>query len=371
MIDPKQNNYLFAAGGTGGHIFPALSIAEELKKIDKNANFMFLGTKNKMEAHLIPQHGYKFKAIWISGISRKFNIKNLMVPIKLIVSLIQSVLTIMKFKPSVVIGTGGYVCAPVLIVASLLNIKTVIHESNSYPGLVTRLLSAKVDKVFTAFEITKQWLKDVSKVEKVGNPTRKGLIGVLKKEGLEYFGLHEFKKVLLIIGGSLGSTSINTAILKSLELFLKSNIQVIWQTGERDYGRIQKEVDKLEHELRSGLWYGKFIDKMQYAYAAADLIICRAGAITIAEITLLGKPAILVPYPHATSDHQRLNAKTLEDAQAAIMIEDHELYQKIETVVLDLIRNEKRLKLMAENIKVFGTHNAGEIIAKKILELIS
>lgn len=371
MNNSKIHNYLFAAGGTGGHIFPALSIAEELKNMDKNCVFLFVGTKNKMEAKLIPQHGYKFTTIWISGISRKLDIKNLLVPLKLLVSLIQSFVTIIKFKPSVVIGTGGYVCAPVLIVASLLNIKTVIHESNSYPGLVTRLLSGKVDKVFTAFDVTKQWLKDVSKVEEVGNPTRKALVGVSKKTGLEFFGLAEFKKTLLIIGGSLGSTSINNAILNSLEVFLKSNLQIIWQTGEKDFERIKIEVERIVPELRKFLWYGKFIEQMQYAYAAADLVICRAGATTIAEITLLGKPAILVPYPYATSDHQRINARTLQNAEAAIMIEDDQLIQEIEKTVLNLIQDTDRLKLMSEKSLKLSNPNAAEAIAKKIMELIS
>lgn len=366
----KLHNYLFAAGGTGGHIFPALSIANEIKKIDTNAQLLFVGTSKRMESKLIPHYGYDFKTIWISGLTRKLDLKNLLFPIKLIVSLIQSFIIIKNFKPSVVIGTGGYVCAPVLLIASLLNVKTVLHESNSYPGLVTRLLAPKVDMVFISFDVTRKWLRSENNLEKVGVPIRNVLTGISKTSGLEFFGFKENKKTILITGGSLGSVSINKAVLKSLELFLKSNIQVIWQVGEKDFDNIKNVILSLDSELKEAVWISKFIDRMEYAYAAADVVICRAGATTIAEITALGKPAILVPYPYATSNHQFLNAKTLQDSNAAIIIEDNKLSELLEKVVIELINDETRLQNMSMNCKSLGCSNAAEVIARKIIDIL-
>lgn len=370
MLNPKSHKYLFAAGGTGGHIFPALSIADEIKKIEKDSKFLFVGTKKRLESKLIPKYGYDFKTIWISGLNRKLDINNLLFPLKLIVSLIQSFIILKKFKPSVVIGTGGYVCAPVLLIASMLNVKTVLHESNSYPGLVTRLLTKKVDKVFISFDVTKKWLKSEKNLIKTGVPVRNTLTHISKSIGLEFFGFRDEKKTILIIGGSLGSVSINRAVLKSINLFLKSNLQIIWQVGEKDFQFIEKEILSLDDELKKGIWISKFIDKMEYAYAAADLVICRAGATTIAEITTLGKPAILVPYPFATSNHQLINAQTLQQANAAIIIEDNILTESLAEVVISLIHDPNRLQNMSDNSKKLGFSNAGEIIAEKIIELI-
>jgi UDP-N-acetylglucosamine--N-acetylmuramyl-(pentapeptide) pyrophosphoryl-undecaprenol N-acetylglucosamine transferase len=370
-VQTRNKKYLFAGGGTGGHLFPALAIADEIKKIQPDADILFVGTKNKIEARVVPQKGYKFCTIWISGFQRSLRITNLLFPIKVIVAMLQSLNILKKFLPDLVIGTGGYVAGPVLYMASMLGIKTVIHESNSYPGVVTRLLSNRMTKVFLTFEETKKWLKNMENSEITGNPTRDVLENVNRKESLEFFGLEENKKTLLIFGGSLGSASINNAIIKIIEKLITKNIQVIWQTGASDYERIRKELAGIKVVTSTGVLLTKFIDRMEFAYAAADVIISRAGATTIAELTRLGKAAILVPYPHAAADHQTLNAKTLVNAGAAMMLTDNELNDKLENAAMFLINNEDVRRSMSEKSKNLGQPHAGYNITQKIFEMVN
>jgi UDP-N-acetylglucosamine--N-acetylmuramyl-(pentapeptide) pyrophosphoryl-undecaprenol N-acetylglucosamine transferase len=370
-VQNRNKKYLFAGGGTGGHLFPALAIADEIKKLQPNADILFVGTKNKIEARVVPQKGYKFRTIWISGFQRSLRIQNLLFPIKVIVAMFQSLNILKKFLPDVVIGTGGYVSGPVLFMASILGIKTVIHESNSYPGVVTRLLSKRMTKVFLTFEETQKWLKTMNNSEITGNPTRDILENVKRKEALEFFKLEENKKTLLVFGGSLGSASINNAVIKLVEKLITMNIQIIWQTGANDFERIENELMRMKVITSTGVLLAKFIDRMEYAYAAADVIISRAGATTVAELTRLGKVAILVPYPHAAADHQTLNAKTLVNAGAALMLTDNELNDNLENTAVRLINNDEGRNIMSEKSKNLGQPQAGYNITQKIFDMVN
>jgi len=361
---PKPVSVLFAAGGTGGHLFPALAIAEEIKKIRPDARIDFAGTKKKIEARVVPRKGFAFHTIWISGFHRRLTADNLLFPVKVVVALFQSFFLIRKLRSTVVVGTGGYICWPVLAAASWLNIPTVVHESNSYPGVATRALAPKVSKVYLTFEATKKWLPklDASKIELVGNPTRGSLGTVSREEGARFFNLHPGKKTLLVFGGSLGASAINSAVEKIAGALTASNIQIIWQTGE-------KEFERYESKTSSNIWVGRFIDRMECAYAAADAVLCRSGATTIAELTRLGKPAILAPYPHAAANHQEFNAQAIVDAGAAVMVKDDELQAKALSAVKDILLNDGTRKAMSEKSSRLGNPEAGREIAKKVLAL--
>lgn len=358
-------NILLAGGGTGGHLFPALAIADEIRRLEPGAAFLFLGTKGKIEARVVPQRGYAFRTIWISGFHRRLTVDNLLFPLKVVVSLIQSLFVIRQFKPDVVVGTGGYVCGPVLFMASLFGIPTVIHESNSFPGVTTRLLAARASAVFIAFEEARRWLKRTDNVVLIGTPTREALGTINKQAGAAAFGLEQGRKTLLVFGGSLGAASINNAVLASLDELGKTGIQLIWQTGQGDYERIRSAIGS-----KTGIWLGAFIDKMEYAFGAADLVVCRAGATTLAELTKAGKPAIVVPYPHAAGNHQTHNARSLADAGAAVMITDQNLAKEFGPNVLALIENPARLEAMSAESKKLGRPAAGPEIAASIRKLI-
>jgi UDP-N-acetylglucosamine--N-acetylmuramyl-(pentapeptide) pyrophosphoryl-undecaprenol N-acetylglucosamine transferase len=356
---------LVAGGGTGGHLFPALAIADEIKKLQPRAEFLFLGTKGKIEARVVPQRGYAFRTIWISGFHRRLTIENLLFPLKVVVSLVQSFFVIRQFRPDVVVGTGGYVCGPVLFAASILKIPTVIHESNSYPGVTTRMLAKRATKVFTAFDDTKRWLKRTDHLTLIGTPTREILGQVSKSSGREFFQIDPNKKTILVFGGSLGAASINNAVLEALDDLLSGGIQLIWQTGQNDFERVRTAIG-----TKSIGWLGTFIDRMEYAFGAADLVVCRAGATTLAELTRVGKPAIVIPYPHAAGDHQTHNARSLADAGAAVMITDQGARQKLKSVAIDLLSNPERLENMSSAIARLGKPDAGPAIATTILEMI-
>jgi UDP-N-acetylglucosamine--N-acetylmuramyl-(pentapeptide) pyrophosphoryl-undecaprenol N-acetylglucosamine transferase len=363
-VDPGSLSILFAAGGTGGHLFPAVAIAEEIKKQKAGARIAFVGTKNKIEARVIPQKGFAFSTIWISGFHRRMTLDNLLFPIKVGVSLVQSFFLIRRLKPSVVVGTGGYVCGPILYAASLSGIPTVAHESNSYPGVTTRLVASRVTKLFLTFDITRKWLPkiDAAKIELVGNPTRDSLGTVSRKEGAEYFNLDSGNGTLLVFGGSLGAASINEVMERIIPNLEKRGIQVIWQTGE-------KKFDRYEKKKSESVWVGKFIDKIEYAYAAADLVMCRSGATTLAELTRLGKPAILVPYPQAAANHQELNAQAMVEAGAAVMLKDSELEKMALPTIEEMFSHVSFLDTMGEKSFGLGKPNAGKEIAAKILEM--
>lgn len=351
---------LFAGGGTGGHLYPAIAVAEEVKRLRSDARIVFAGTKRKIEARVVPQRGYEFHAIWISGFHRRLTLENILFPLKVVVSLVQSFFLIRRLRPAVVVGTGGYVCGPVLFVASLLGIPTVIHESNSYPGVTTRMLASRAAVVLLGFAVTKRWLRPGVKTELAGTPTRKELGAVGRSEGAVFFGLSPERKTLLVFGGSLGAASINRATAAMAEDLAKEGIQIIWQTGPGMTGELP------ENAMVKIL---PFVDRMDCAYAAADLVLCRAGATTIAEITALGKPAVLVPYPFAAAHHQEMNAATLAEVGAAVVISDKDLPAKGKFMVADILGDDGRRRAMGEASRRIGRRDAAENIAKRVLEI--
>lgn len=359
------SHILVAGGGTGGHLFPALAIADEIKNLQPDAAFLFLGTRGKIEARVVPQRGYAFRTIWISGFHRGLTIDNLLFPLKVLVSLVQSFFVIRQFRPDVVIGTGGYVCGPVLSVASMLKIPTVIHESNSYPGVTTRMLAMRATKIFIAFDDARRWLKRTDHVTLVGTPTREILGAVSRSASRDFFRIDPNKKTLLVFGGSLGAASINNAVLETVDDLLNGGIQLIWQTGQTDFERVRAAIG-----YKSIGWLGAFIDRMEYAFGAADLVVCRAGATTLAELTRLGKPAIVIPFPHAAGDHQTHNARSLAEAGAAVMIADSNARQKLKAVALGLLGDPERLEKMGRASARLGKPEAGRTIAATILEMI-
>lgn len=363
-MEQQRTRVIFAAGGTGGHLFPALTIADEVRKREPKAEVVFIGTKDKLESTVVPKKGYLFKTIWISGFSRGFRLNNLLFPIKLFVSVIQSFFLIRKIQPSVVVGTGGFVAGPVVFVATILKIPTLIQEQNSYPGVTTRWLAKRVNEVHIAFEISKKYLKRADQVKVTGNPTHDSL-GVIKREAAtRFFMLDPDKKTLLIVGGSLGATSINTAVLQIIDEIVRQSVQVLWQTGERDYERIQHATSSMPM-----VKVFSFIDSMEYAYAAADLVVSRAGATTVAELTRVGKPAILVPYPFAAANHQVENAKGMVERGAAILILDRDLKEKLRSTILRLIYDDQVLKAMSKKTLSLAKPNAARDIAEAVLKL--
>jgi UDP-N-acetylglucosamine--N-acetylmuramyl-(pentapeptide) pyrophosphoryl-undecaprenol N-acetylglucosamine transferase len=359
----KHIKILFAGGGTGGHLYPAISVAEELQNLYEHCEIAFIGSKDKIEGRVVPQLGYQFYPIWISGFQRKLTIKNLLFPVKLIASMVKSLIICMKFKPDIAIGSGGYVSGPAIWAAKVMGAKIVLLEQNTYPGITTRLLEKYADEIHITFEEAKNYLRNKEKVFVSGNPVRNSLKLIDKSEALKKFDLKD-KFTVLVVGGSLGSKTLNEGILENLQKLKAMDIQVIWQTGKYYYDIYKSYNDE-------NIKVMDFINDMQAAYSSADIVISRAGASAICEIANLGLPTILVPSPNVTANHQYHNAKALADKNAAILIEDNEFSNKIIEVISNLKDNKKQLELLSNNIKQFGKPEATNIIAKSILKIIN
>lgn len=364
----KEIRIILAGGGTGGHVFPAIYLANYFKKHWK-ANCLFIGTKRGIEKRKVPQAGFVLKYIWISGFHRRFDLRNLLFPLKLFISMRQSKKEIKEFKPNLVIGTGGYVSGPVLYQAAKMNITTIIQEQNSYPGITTRLLSSKVDHVFVAYEEAVKYLKDKSNCSVLGNPVRQNLGQTDKKIGHKFFGLNNKAVTILVFGGSQGSKNINKAIDTLISTSAFNEAQLIWQTGEKEFDVYRK---KYENSNFKNIHILPFIDKMDYAYAVSDFVICRAGAMTIAELVAVNLPAVLVPFRGAAANHQFRNAKTLADEGAAMLVEDDaELTNGIENAIEKLKSNIQMRSDIRKNLKKFYNPDAIAKIAETIEEVIN
>jgi UDP-N-acetylglucosamine--N-acetylmuramyl-(pentapeptide) pyrophosphoryl-undecaprenol N-acetylglucosamine transferase len=357
---------IIAGGGTGGHIFPALAIANALKKKVAEMEILFVGAKGKMEMEKIPAAGYEIIGIDIAGYNRSSLIKNISLPAKLIRSFFQVRKILKDFKPDAVIGVGGYSTYPVLRSAQSMNIKTFIHESNSLPGKSNILLGKRATEIFVPAEGMEKYFP-AEKILLTGNPIRKSLVEKISKaEALEFFGLKPGIKTVFVMGGSLGAKSINETIEENIDVFKKNNLQLIWQTG-KNYAA---NAAKIEEE-RMNIWTNAFIDKMENAYAAADVVVARAGAMTVAEMCVVGKPAIFVPFPFAAEDHQTANAMTLVNKNAALIVPDTEVRTRLIPELLELINREPLMKELEENISKLSNTNADEIIATEILKQIN
>ncbi|MEK6649971.1 MAG: undecaprenyldiphospho-muramoylpentapeptide beta-N-acetylglucosaminyltransferase [Bacteroidota bacterium] len=354
-----------AGGGTGGHLYPALAIAEQLAEQLPAVEFLFFGTSGKIEARVVPQRGYPFASIWISGFHRSFRPENLLFPVKVIVSLWQSWTVLRRFRPHVVVGTGGYVCGPVLFAASAMGIPTVIHESNSYPGVTTRMLASRVDRVLIAFDDSKRWLRRTDHVTLVGTPVRRGLGTAQRDASCKKFGLDPLRRVVMILGGSLGAASINRAVAHHAAAFRGAELQLLWQIGRTEEAAYVKEFGNAGVGHVTG-----FIDDMDAAYAASDLVVCRAGASTLAELTAIGKASVLVPYPHAAADHQTKNARTLESAGAAEMVADKDVMDHLAANVLRIAQDPEACRRMAAAARTLGRPDAAGEIAHIIRTMV-
>jgi UDP-N-acetylglucosamine--N-acetylmuramyl-(pentapeptide) pyrophosphoryl-undecaprenol N-acetylglucosamine transferase len=361
----KKYKFILSGGGTGGHIYPAVAIANELKLRFPECEILFVGAQDKMEMQKVPQAGYTIEGLWIAGIQRKLTLQNMMFPLKLASSLWKSRKIIKKFKPDAVIGTGGFASGPLLQVANSNNIPTVIQEQNSYPGITNKILSKKANAICVAYENLERFFpKD--KIVFTGNPVRQDLLDSDSKtqEGISYFKLDANKKTLLILGGSLGARRVNQLIEKELDFLLASGVQVFWQCGKLYFEEYKKYNDKQNVQVVS------FIDRMDLIYAAADFVISRAGASSVSELCLVGKPTIFIPSPNVAEDHQTKNAKAIVDKKGAILLKENELDDKFETSFSDLISNENLQKELSQNIKSLAKPNATKDIVEEIIKLI-
>ena len=357
---------IIAGGGTGGHIFPAIAIANALRKIDTGIEILFVGAKGKMEMEKIPQAGYNIKGLDIAGFNRSSLIKNILLPFKLVKSFLQVRTIVKNFHPDAIIGVGGYSSFPVLRFGQAKGIPTFIHESNSFAGKSNILLGKKATKVFVATDGMEKFFPK-EKILITGNPVRSTISqsAVTRSEGIKFFGLAENKKTVFAVGGSLGAKSINEAISKHLDELLTSGLQLIWQTG-KPYAEQAKE----ETKGRSSVSANEFITQMDCAYAAADVVISRSGAMAIAELCVARKPVLFVPYPYAAEDHQTVNAQNLVNKNAALMVTDNEALDKVVPTIIELANDDNKQAELIENIGRLAITDADKRIAEEVLKLI-
>lgn len=357
--------FILSGGGTGGHIYPAIAIANELKVRFPDAEFLFVGANDKMEMQKVPQAGYKIKGLWIAGLQRKVTLQNMMFPFKLISSLWKSRSIIKEFKPDVVIGTGGFASGPLLQMANSLNIPTLIQEQNSYPGITNKLLSKKANAICVAYENLERFFPK-EKIVFTGNPVRQDLLEIdsKRREAIRHFNLDPNKKTLLVLGGSLGARRLNRLIEKEIYNIVSKDIQIIWQCGKLYYHDYNHFTDGHIVQVMA------FIDRMDLVYAAADFVISRAGASSVSELCLVGKPVIFIPSPNVSEDHQTKNAKAIVDKKGAILIKENELDTTFEPIFSNLVFNENLQKELGENIKKLGKPNATKDIVEQIVKLV-
>lgn len=370
MSKPVQTyTYLITGGGTGGHIYPAIAIADALRAVQGDALIAFAGSRDRIEWKAVPKAGYEIYPIWISGLQRRFTLSNILVPVKLLVSVIQSFFIIQKMKPDAVICTGGYVSGPVGWMAAKRSIPVFLQEQNSFPGVTTRMLSGFAARVFTAFEQAAEFLpKAKGRISLLGNPARKEITSSGSSAAHGSFGLSADKPVVLILGGSGGAGAVNDAILKNLdELHNRMDIQLIWQCGPRYLQRLETKVDATQFP---GLHLTSFIDDMATAYATADVVITRAGAGICTELMIAGKPSILMPSPNVAGDHQRQNASAMAENGAARILEDADAGDQLPKVLQDLMASPETMDKMSEAARSLAKPDAAAHIAAEIIEIL-
>ena len=364
----KQLRIIISGGGSGGHIFPAIAIARSLLEKNKNIKFLFVGAKNKMEMEKVPNEGFKIKGLWISGFQRRLTIKNLLFPLKLLFSLVSSALIIKRFKPDLVIGTGGFASGPILYVASKSNIPTLIQEQNSYPGITNRILSKYVNLICVAYQNMDKFFPK-EKICITGNPIRKSILedNYSFDEAIKKFDLDPKKSTVLVIGGSLGARTINESILEGLNKIKNNDLNLIWQTGEAFSEKANKKINQINTK---GISTFSFIKEIELAYKVADIIISRAGAIAISELCSVGKPVILVPSPNVAENHQYKNAQSLVNKNAALMVKDADSNDKLVEAIINLKNNNSIREDLSRNIKIMELKDSSKVIADYALELL-
>ena len=355
---------IISGGGTGGHIFPAIAIANALKKAVPDADILFVGAKGKMEMEKVPAAGYKITGLTVAGLQRRLTAKNLLFPFKLIAGMMQARKVVKKFKPDVAVGVGGYASGPVLRVASGSSVPCLLQEQNSYPGITNKILAKKASTICVAYPGMERFFP-AEKIVLTGNPVRQDITEKTdKKEALEHFGLDAGKNTILVIGGSLGAHSVNNGIKNGLKE-LPTDIQLLWQTGKFYFDELKEHVGKTGNNIK----VHDFIKRMDYAYAVADVVISRAGALSVSEIAIAGKPAIFVPSPNVAEDHQTKNAKVMVDDEAALMVNDDETDTLIGKAV-EMLKDSALLEKLSKNILKHARPDASEKIAVEVLKLV-
>ena len=360
---------LISGGGTGGHVYPAIAIANAIKDKDPSAEILFVGAKGKLEMEKVPAAGYPIVGLWISGFQRKLSMRNLSFPFKLTSSLYRARKIIKDYKPDVAVGVGGYASGPILQVASMMKIPTLIQEQNSYPGITNKILAKKVNKICVAYDGMERFFPS-DKIIFTGNPVRRDLydIQINREEAKASFGIDNDHKTVLIFGGSLGARRINESVEGAFDMIKRhSEINYIWQVGKMYFDEYSCGVVA----ALPNITVLPFIERMDYAYAAADAVVCRAGALTISEIALINKPAVLIPSPHVAEDHQTKNAMALVNNDAALMVRNAEAKEKMIPTILELLSDEKLQQKLVGNLKKMGRPNATSEIAEEIFKLIN
>lgn len=359
---------IISGGGTGGHVFPAIAIADAIKELRPEAEFLFVGAMGRMEMERVPKAGYRIKGLDISGFQRSLSAKNLSFPLKVWKSLKVSRKIIKEFNPDVAVGVGGYASGPLLHVAGRKKIPALIQEQNSFPGITNRLLAKKVNKICVSYEGMEAWFPP-EKMVMTGNPIRSSVVAIegKREQGLKAFGLSAQRLTLLVLGGSLGARTINETIAGELNEIIDSEHQVIWQTGKH---YIEKAHTLIEEKGADNVIATAFIEEMDLAYAAADLIVSRAGAMAISELCLIGKPSVLIPSPNVAEDHQTKNALALVRNEAAVLVEDANSRGDLWPTASELLRNTETRQSLAQNAKTMGKPDSAKKIAQEVLKLI-
>lgn len=364
----KKYKFIISGGGTGGHIFPALSIADGLRKQFPDCEILFVGAEGKMEMEKVPAHGYSIVGLPVAGFHRGEIVRNLNFLPKLVMSLWKARSVVRSFKPDCVVGVGGYASGPILRVATQMGIPALLQEQNSFAGVTNKILGKKANKICVAYDKMERFFP-AEKIVFTGNPVRSGLgnLPVKSPEGLEYFGLEAGKPVVLILGGSLGARTINQSLSAGMDKFRGSDIQVIWQTGKYYYNSLKAEFDK---NPAANIHMMEFISRMDLAYSVADIVVSRAGAGTISELCLVGKPVVLVPSPNVAEDHQTRNAMALVEKNAAVLVRDVDATERLIPEILALVKNHPICSELTKNIKKMATPNATEDIVREITSLL-
>ncbi|WGK65260.1 undecaprenyldiphospho-muramoylpentapeptide beta-N-acetylglucosaminyltransferase [Croceiramulus getboli] len=362
----KPYRIIISGGGTGGHIYPALAIADEMKRRHPDTEFLFVGARDRMEMEKVPQAGYTIEGLWISGIQRRLTWSNLMFPFKLLSSMVKSARILRRFKPDAAVGTGGFASGPMLKTAVRKNIPTLIQEQNSFAGITNKLLAKEVDTICVAYDhMDRYFPKD--KIIKTGNPVRQDLLDVSTKRefAIKKYNLDPERQTILVLGGSLGARTINKLIAKKYKFLLKQGVQILWQTGKL-------YIDQYEHfNQKEGIKVMAYIDTMDLAYAAADLIISRAGAGSVSELCVVGKPVIFIPSPNVAEDHQTKNAEAIAAKGGAILIAEHQLDTLFELEARALIKNQEKQQALAAAIKELALPRATKDIVDELEKLLA
>jgi len=368
MTEKRPYRFIISGGGTGGHIYPAIAVADEIKSRFPDAEILFVGAQGRMEMTKVPEAGYEIVGLWISGFQRRITIENLYFPFKVLFSYLKARKLIKNFKPDAVLGFGGYASGPIMLAATRNKVPSLIQEQNSHAGITNKALGKKSQRICVAYEHMEKYFP-ASKIRLTGNPVRKDILysSQKRKEALEHFDLLSNRKTLLVIGGSLGARTINRAMEAGIDELIKDGFQVVWQTGRFYYDEVVSKTSNLD---LSGIRIQKFIKEMDLAYGVADVVVSRAGALSVSELALVGKPVIFVPSPNVAEDHQTKNAKAFAEKNAALVVTDKEAPEKLVFTALELLKDSDKQMKLGMNIKKMGKPEASQHIVDELMEIV-